>query len=186
VSVHGVWALVAQPLVCFLRMAFLNVMRPFRPRFEFSLKSLLSHIGVGAGILGTRVMELGGRLVENSQGSRTLGSVELGGYGYANQIGRFFSDAVSNPISANLYYIAINKTPDEVNRHYIISHHLFALLMFPSAILLALALPALVPLILGPDWAHSTFPTLIMVLRLSVRRLGTYHGAIMFARASWA
>jgi O-antigen/teichoic acid export membrane protein len=179
----GVWALVWQVLaICFLRMVLLNLIRPFLPRFEFSLKSLLSHTGVGGAIVGTRVIEMGGRMVENSQVSRALGAAALGSYGYANQIGRFFSDAISGPMWANLYYIAINRPPEEVNRHYIISHRLFALLMFPSAIGLALALPTLVPLILGPEWVASIYPIMIMVLSCPFAALGSYHGAVMFAR----
>jgi O-antigen/teichoic acid export membrane protein len=179
----GVWAMVWQVLtICFLRMVLLNLIQPFLPRFEFSLKSLLSHTGVGGAILSTRVIELVGRMGENSQVSRSLGVAALGSYNYANQIGRFFSDAISNPMWANLYYIAINRPPEEVNRHYIMSHRLFALLMFPSAILLALALPTLVPLILGPEWVGSTYPIMMMVLSCPFVALGSYHGAVMFAR----
>jgi hypothetical protein len=39
---------------------------------------------------------------------------------------------------ANLYYIAINRPAEEVNRHHIISHRLFAVFMFPLATALAL------------------------------------------------
>jgi hypothetical protein len=35
-----------------------------------------------------------------------------------------FSDAISNPMWANLYYIAINRQREEVNCHYILSHRL--------------------------------------------------------------
>jgi PST family polysaccharide transporter len=179
----GVWALVWQVLtICFLRMLLLNLIQPFLPRFEFSLKSLLSHTGVGGAIVGTQVIEMGGRMVENSQVSRALGMAALGSYGYANQIGRFFSDAISNPMWANLYYIAINRQREEVNRHYILSHRLFAVLMFPLAIALALALPTLVPLFLGPEWVVSIYPIMIMVLSCPFTALGSYHGAVMFAR----
>lgn len=183
----GVWALVWQVLtICFFRMILLNLIRPFLPRFEFSLKSLLSHTGVGGAIVGTRVIEMGGRMVENSQVSRALGAAALGSYGYANQIGRFFSDAISNPMWANLYYIAINRPAEEVNRHYIMSHRLFAVLMFPLATALALALPTLVPLILGPEWIGSIYPIMIMVLSCPFIALGSYHGAVMFARRNVA
>jgi hypothetical protein len=43
-----------------------------------------------------------------------------------------------NPMWANLYYIAINRPAEEVNRHHIISHRLFAVFMFPLATALAL------------------------------------------------
>jgi O-antigen/teichoic acid export membrane protein len=66
------------------------------------------------------------------------------------------------------------------------SHRLFAVLMFPLATALALALPTLVPLILGPEWVGSIYPIMIMVLSCPFIALGSYHGAVMFARRNVA
>jgi len=180
---YGVWAMVWQMLSgMFARAIFLNWVQPFFPLFEFDLKLLAAHMGVGGAILGTRIIELAGRMVENSQVSRALGASALGGYGYANAIGRFFSDAASAPIWLNLYYVAINSPGEQVARHYVSSHRLLALMVFPSAALLALALPTLVPVVFGPEWNQATYPIMIMVLSSPFVALGTYHGAVMFAR----
>src|SRR5262245_12891411 len=182
-SGYGVWAMVWQMLSgMFARVIFLNWVQPFVPRLEFDLKLLASHMGVGGAILGTRIIELAGRMIENLQVSRVLGASALGGYGYANRIGRFFSDAASTPIWLNLYYIAINRTGDQVARHYVASHRLFALMVFPGAALLALAMPTLLPVLFGPEWNDATYPIMIMVLSSPFVALGTYHGAVMFAQ----
>jgi PST family polysaccharide transporter len=180
---YGVWAMVAQVLTTsFVRMILLNVLKPMLPRFVFSLKALMSHSGVGGAILGQRLIETCGQMIERSRVSRGMPSADLGYYGYANQIGRFFSDAVSNPMWQNLYYVAINKEADEIKRHYVMSHRIFSLIVFPGAVLLALALPTLVPMVLGDKWVASTFPIMIMVLSCPFIALGTYHGAVMFAQ----
>lgn len=62
------------------------------------------------------------------------------------------------------------------------SHRIFSLIVFPGAVLLALALPTLVPMVLGDKWVASTFPIMIMVLSCPFIALGTYHGAVMFAQ----
>lgn len=180
---HGVWAIVGQVLTtCFVRMVGLNILKPVMPHLVFSLKSLLSHSGVGGAILGQRLIETFGGLAERSRVSRGMSGEDLGFYGYANQIGRFFSDAVSNPMWQNLYYISIHKDTDEVKRHYILSHRIFSLIVFPGAVLLALALPTLVPMVLKDKWTDSTLPIMIMVLSCPFVALGTYHGAVMFAQ----
>jgi O-antigen/teichoic acid export membrane protein len=56
--------------------------------------------------------------------------------------------------------------------------------MVPLATALALALPTLVPLILGPEWVSSIYPIMIMVLGCPFIALGSYHGAVMFARGN--
>jgi len=79
---------------------------------------------------------------------------------------------------ANLYYIAINRPAEEVNRHYIMSLRLFAVLMFPLATALALALPTLVPLILG--LSHSALGAAKWCWLLSVRRQLAWSAAFVF------
>jgi O-antigen/teichoic acid export membrane protein len=179
----GVWAIVTQFLTtAVVRSIAINCVRPFLPKMEFSLRSLLSHTRIGGAILGGRLIDLGGGQTENTQVSRSLGHTANGYYGYANQIGRFFSDAISNPMWANLYYVAINKEPDEVLRHYVRSHRLFGLIIFPAVIFMALSLPTLVPILLGPKWGGSTYPIMMMVLSSPFPALASYCGAVLFAR----
>jgi O-antigen/teichoic acid export membrane protein len=180
---YGVWAMVWQFVTLyFVRMVILNLVVPFVPRFEFSLRALMSHTGVGGAILGGRLMDACGRMIENAKISDTLGAASLGSYGYANQIGRFFSDAVANTVWSNLYYVAINKSASETVAHYILSHRLFALILFPAATLFSLSLPVIVPLLLGPKWVSSTYPIMILTLSSPFAAMGSFCGAVMFAR----
>jgi O-antigen/teichoic acid export membrane protein len=179
----GIWSLVAQ-LVCVfaLRMIAFNAMFPFFPRAQFSFDSLAGHWNISGAIMGSRLLELGGRLSENTLVSRLLGPVSLGTYGYANQIGRFFSDAVGNPVWANLYYVAINAKDEEIPLHYIRFHRVVALLLFPSAVLMALAMPTIVPMLLGAKWASAIQPMMVLILTYPFLSMAGFYGAVMFAR----
>lgn len=180
---RNVWAFVSQFLVTsIVRAVIVNFVRPFIPRWEFSLKSLLAHTRIGGAILGGRLIDLGGRNMETAQVRRAMGDIAIGYFGYANQIGRFFSDAISNPMWANLYYVAINRGQEDVLKHYVRSHRLFGLVIFPGVVMLSLALPTLVPILLGPKWSGSTYPIMALVLSSPFPALASYCGAVLFAR----
>jgi PST family polysaccharide transporter len=182
-SGYGVWALVGQFVsTSVVRAVFLNWVRPVMPRFEFDFKALLAHTHVGGAILGGRLIDTGGRFVEFGQVSRVLGEAGLGAYGYANQIGRFFSDSVGNSMWANLYYVAINKSPEEAIRYYARSHRVFALIMFPAVALLTVALPTLIPPVLGAKWIGSTYPIIAILLTTPFGTLGGLSLAVLLAR----
>jgi PST family polysaccharide transporter len=179
----GVWAIVCQYLsASIVRAIVINCIRPFIPRWEFSMKSLLSHTRIGGAILGGRLIDLGGGQTEQTQVSRVLGSTANGLYGYSNLIGRFFTDSLSNPMWANLYYIAIHKERDDVLRHYVRSHRLFGLVIFPCVVFLSLSMPVLVPPLLGAKWTGGTQSIMIMVLSSPFAALSSYCGAVLFAR----
>jgi PST family polysaccharide transporter len=180
---YGVWSLVAQMLCIFgLRMVILNVLFPIIPRFEFSLKSLAGHWTVSGAIMGSRLLELASRIAENTFVSRLLGGVSLGTYGYANQIGRFFSDAIANPVWANLYYVAINARDEDISPHYVRFHRIVSMFLFPSSILLALALPTIIPDLLGPKWLPAIEPMIALLLTYPFVSMANFYGAVMFAR----
>jgi O-antigen/teichoic acid export membrane protein len=179
----GVWAMVTLYMTTYATRAIvLNAASPFLPRLKFSLRSLFSHTGMGSQILGTRLMDLLTRMFENSQVSRKLGSAALGGYSYANQIGYFAANAVGNPLWANLYYIAINRSTAEVTTHYIHTHRVFSLLVFPASAVLALAMPAIVPMLFGREWLEAIPSIMVMVLATPFGNLGAFQTAVLFAR----
>ena len=179
----GVWALVAQYLTTYvIRAIGYNLAQPFLPGLQFRASSLLSHTGMGSQVLANRLMDLGASMFERSRVSLKLGAAAVGGYAYANQIGIFASNTVGSPMWANLYYVALNKTPNEVSDAFVRSHRLFALLIFPCAALLAVDMPTLVPLLLGPRWGGSVGPIMVMVLTAPFGNLATLHTAIFYAR----
>ncbi len=179
----GVWAMVTLYITTYTTRAIvLNAASPFLPRLEFSLRSLFSHTGMGSQILSTRLMDLLTRMFENSQVSRKLGAAALGGYSYANQIGFFAANAVGNPLWANLYYIAINRSKAEVSAHYIHTHRIFALIVFPASTVLALAMPAIVPMLFGHEWLEAIPSIMVMVLATPFGNLGAFQTAVLFAQ----
>ncbi|NLS03712.1 oligosaccharide flippase family protein [Rhizobium sp. P32RR-XVIII] len=179
----GVWSMVTLYVTTYTTRAIvLNAASPFLPRLKFSLRSLFSHTGMGSQILSTRLMDLLTRMFENSQVSRKLGAAALGGYSYANQIGYFAANAVGNPLWANLYYIAINRSKAEVSAHYIHSHRIFSLIVFPASTVLALAMPALVPIVFGHEWLEAIPSIMIMVLATPFGNLGAFQTAVLFAQ----
>jgi len=181
----GVWSMVAQyVLTFFIRMCLFNVFSPFRPRFVFSLKALISHWGIGGAILGGRLSDLGGRTAENSIISRVFGPASLGSYSYANQIPRFVTEAVSNPIWHNLYYLCLTDTAHRIPDHYVRHNRMIALAVFPAAALLAVALPQVVPLLLGARWVASIFPMAVLLVTYPFLALGNQTGAVLYARGS--
>jgi O-antigen/teichoic acid export membrane protein len=179
----GVWAMVAQFVaISASRMVVCNLAEPFLPKALFSFPSLLSHTGMGSQILGGRLIELGTSMFERSQISRRLGVAAVGGYANANQIGFFSSNAVGSPLWANLYYVAITQSEQDVLRHYLRSHRTFALIVFPAAMLLAFGLPTIVPLLFGEAWRSNIPSIIMMVLCCPWGNLGVLYSAIFYAR----
>jgi PST family polysaccharide transporter len=180
---YGVWAMVAQFVSSYIiRAIAYNIAQPFRPRLEFSGRSLLAHTGMGGQILFQRLVDLGVSMFERSRVSLKLGTAAVGGYANAAQIGLFTSNAVGSPIWANLYYVAINKSPAETVTAFIRSHRIFALVVFPAAAFLACAVPTIVPLLFGPKWNSSVSSIIVMVLTCPFGNLGTFHSAVLYAR----
>jgi PST family polysaccharide transporter len=63
----GVWSMVAQYVSAYLfRTIILNAAEFYLPRFHFDLDGLKTHIQMGGAITATRLMEFGGRIIENS------------------------------------------------------------------------------------------------------------------------
>jgi O-antigen/teichoic acid export membrane protein len=182
-SGFGVWAMVAQFVAIYAtRMIVCNIAEPFLPKACFSFASLLSHTGMGGQILGGRLIELATSMFERSQISRGLGTAAVGGYANANQIGFFASNAVGSPLWANLYYVAITRPKEEVLRHYVRSHRIFAIIVFPAATLLAMAMPTVVPIFFGEAWRSNIGAIIVMVLACPWGNLAVLYSAIFYAQ----
>jgi O-antigen/teichoic acid export membrane protein len=179
----GVWAMVAQFVaISATRMIVCNIAEPYWPKPLLSFRSLISHTGMGSQILGGRLIELATSMFERSQISHRLGASAVGGYANASQIGLFTSNAVGSPLWANLYYVSITQPREEVLRHYVRSHRTFALLIFPVATLLALAVPTIVPIFFGEAWRSNIPAIIVMVLSCPWGNLGVLYSAIFYAR----
>ncbi|CAL4869852.1 Lipopolysaccharide biosynthesis protein WzxC (plasmid) [Asticcacaulis sp. MM231] len=179
----GVWSMVAQYFTTFfIRMVMFNIFSPFRPKLRFDFKALIDHWGIGGSILGGRLADLAGRTMENTLASRSLGAALLGNYSYANQIPRFLSEAVSNPIWHNLYYLSFSGDKEAIPSHYVRHSRMISLIVFPAAIMLAVALPDVVPLLLGPQWTSTIYPMTLLLVTYPFVTLAAQTGAVLYAK----
>jgi O-antigen/teichoic acid export membrane protein len=161
---YGVWALVAQfMIVSFTRMLFLNVAGRFQPRFVFRLSSLSTHWGIGGTLLATRMVDMFVRIGENTLISRFLGPANLGNYGYANQIARFTSDTISNPVWSSFYYMVINGKGGSPADVYVRISRLLALILLLGAAIITPNVPFLIPFLFGSKWDATIFPMMIIM-----------------------
>ena len=179
----GVWAMVSQYVTTYLiRMLIFNFLFPFVPKFEFSLSSLFGHSHMGGAIMGGRLAELAGRVFEGTQVSRQLGHAALGAFGYMNQVPRFLVDTIGNATWANLYYLGIHGNPKEMAEHYVTNNRLMALILFPTAAIIAVGLGYLIPLLLGDKWGPSIQPMTVLLLSAPLFSMGNLSGAVLFAQ----
>jgi len=179
----GVWSLVWQYVSAFaVRALILNIAAPQLPRLRFRLSRLTTHLAVGGSIAGGNVADFAGKLVEGAIISRTSGASVLGVFSFSNQIPRFLSGAIANPIWASLYYHALRNDGDETLNIYYRLTRLMAILLFPMSFIIAAAMPQLAHLFLGPKWVQSIPVIQILLPTTAFTFIGAQSGPILYAR----
>ncbi len=182
-SGYGVWSMVAQ-YVCayFFRTIALNAAEFYVPRFHFDLAGLKTHVQMGGAITSTRLVDFGGRIVENAQISRALGAISLGSFGFANQVSRFLCESASNSIWANLYYAGLHGDETAVRTALMRLSRLLGLVLFPVCGITAAAATTVLPHLLGQKWAEAAWPLAILCAFTPFTVLGSLTSAILYAR----
>jgi PST family polysaccharide transporter len=178
----GAWSLVAQYLVTYAtRTVLLNVAAFEMPTFQFNLRSLTGHFAVGGALVGGKLADFVGRMIENSVLSRGLGASALGAYSFGNQVPRFVCESVSNPVWATLYVQALRNEREVTLRSYYQLTRLLGLVVLPMAALSAAAAPFVIPFVLGPSWVRAipVISTILPGYALSV--VGGQSGALLYA-----
>lgn len=182
-SGYGVWSMVAQYVSAyFFRTVVLNVAEFYVPRFHFDVEGLKSHVQMGGAITVTRLIDFGGRIIENAQISRVLGAVALGSFGFANQVSRFLCESASNSIWANLYYAGLHGDEAGIRTALMRLSRLLGLVLFPVCGLTAAAATTVLPHVLGPKWAGAAWPLAILCAFTPFSVLGSLTSAILYAR----
>ena len=182
-SGYGVWSMVVQYVSAyFFRTVVLNIAEFYVPRFHFDVEGLKTHVQMGGAITVTRLIDFGGRIIENAQISRVLGAVALGNFGFANQVSRFLCESASNSIWANLYYAGLHGDEAGIRAALMRLSRLLGLVLFPVCGITAAAATTVLPHLLGQKWAGAAWPLAILCAFTPFSVLGSLTSAILYAK----
>lgn len=178
----GAWSLAIQYVVGYaVRAVVLNAVAFHRPALVFQPRRLGQHITTGSAVLGSRLFDFAGRLVENAVYGRSFGAAALGTYTFANQAPRFICEAAQNPVWAALFAHALHAEPAAIAALHRTLVRLLASVLFPVALLLSAAAPALVPLMLGEKWRSAAVFIQILVPVYAFAAAAAPSGAVLLA-----
>ncbi|HTJ89317.1 MAG TPA: oligosaccharide flippase family protein [Acidocella sp.] len=179
----GAWSLVAQYVsVSVVRAAIVNAVAFVKPKFEFYPHLLLTHLSAGGLVVGTRMADYFGRMVENLVVGQTLGTATLGRYAFSNQITRYVTEMVANPLWITLYIRALRSEHDEMPSLHLRFSRVLGVLLFPITAFAVVSAPMAVPLFLGPKWLMAIPLLQIMMPSYAMGLVGGLSGAILLAR----
>jgi PST family polysaccharide transporter len=153
---YGASSLAIQSVTTFgVRAVGLNVVAFEVPGRTFSLAALAGHVGTGGVLVGTRLVDMVCRFVENVLFSLAFGPAALGAYTFANQICRFFCESVSNPVWSATYAQALKAKGSVFAKLVRDMVQLVFLATFPIACLVAVAAPKIFVIVFGAKWVHA-------------------------------
>ena len=182
VSGWGAKSLAAQYVTGFLiRAVILNAVAFVKPTLEFELSSLRYHLSTGSSLLGGRLSDFAGRLMENLFYGRSFGAAALGLFTFANQVPRFVCEAASGPIWGALYAHALGEDERRVTALHRKLVHLLASLVFPAAFLLSATAPEIFRFILGPKWDEASTLLRILIPFYALHVTAAQSGAVLLA-----
>lgn len=178
----GAWSLVAQYLMTYVvRSLVLNAAAFHLPRFEFSMASVKPHMVSGGLLVGSRLGEYAGRVLESVGIEKYFGTALLGGYTFANQISKFAGEAVGNVTWGTLYVQALTSDRAKALALHRQLCRLLAAVLFPASAVAAVAAPELIDLLLGPKWLDLTFLLRVLLPASSLVMIATQIGALLLA-----
>ena len=179
----GTWALVGQYVIGFaIRAVIMNAVAFEMPSFVFDFALLRSHLLLGGSIVGGKLSDYFGRMVENTLISGLLGARMLGIYGFANQAPRFLCESASNPLWATLYVQAVQKPQEAVVGAYYELCRALGIVLFPATILAAVGSAEIIRLFLGPAWHAAAVPLALLLPSFAFAAIGTLNSALLYAR----
>jgi O-antigen/teichoic acid export membrane protein len=179
----GAWSLVAQYVsASVVRAVIVNAVAFLKPKFEFHPHLLLTHLSIGGLVVGTRMADYFGRMVENLVVGRTLGTATLGRYTVSNQITRYVTEMVANPLWMTLYIRALRSEHDEMVLLQLQFSRVLGVLLLPITAFAVVSAPMAVPLLLGPKWLMAIPLLQIMMPSYAMGLVGGLSGAILLAR----
>ncbi|HLJ70747.1 MAG TPA: oligosaccharide flippase family protein [Roseiarcus sp.] len=165
-----------------LRAIILNATAFVRPQWRFQLSDLSNHLSVGSALLGVKMSDFFGRMIENVLYGRAFGAAGLGAYAFANQAPRFICEAASGPVWAALYAFALREKPDRLLAMHVRLVRLLSSLVFPIAALLSASAPQILDLILGPRWSDAGELLRLLIPFYALGVVSGQTGAVLLAK----
>ena len=179
----GAKSLAAQYVAYYtLRAIILNGEAFVRPRLQFSLSALSGHLSMGSALLGVKMSDFLGRMIENVLYGRAFGAVGLGVYTFANQAPRFICEAASGPVWAALYAFALREPAERLATTQVNLVRLLSSLVFPAAALLSASAPEVLFVVLGPKWIEAGKLLRVLVPFYALGVVGAQSSATQLAR----
>jgi O-antigen/teichoic acid export membrane protein len=179
----GTWALVGQYVVTFaIRAGIMNTVAFEVPALILDLSLLRPHLLLGGSMVGTRLADYAGRIMENTLITSILGGIALGLYGFANQIPRFLCESASNPLWTILYVQAVQKSEETTIRAYYQFSRVLGIVLFPISLLCAVVSSQIIDLFLGPAWHTVALPLSILLATSSFPTIGGLTSALLYAK----
>jgi PST family polysaccharide transporter len=178
----GAWSLVFQYVSAYaVRSIVVNAFAFTLPKFEFDLAAVRPHMLSGGLLVGTRLSEYAGRLVENVLVDRVFGTALLGSYTFANQVSKFAGESIGNVTWTTLYVQALTGERRGIAQLHQQLCRLVAAILFPSTLLAAAAAPQLINLLLGPKWVHLALLLQVLLPVSALTMVANQVGAILLA-----
>jgi PST family polysaccharide transporter len=178
----GAWSLAAQYISGFVIRAIIFNLAAFEaPTLELDFKSLLPHVAVGGSVVGSRLIEFLGRLLENLIYGHFFGAGALGTFALANQVSRFLCEAVSNPLWGALYAHALHEDVQKVSFVYNSMFRVMCIVLSPAVVLLIFSAPQIFALILGDKWIASIYSVQVLLPFYAITSIVGIFGSILLA-----
>ena len=165
-----------------IRAIILNAVAFVRPRFQFRLSAVVGHLSTGSALLGAKLADFSGRLVENLLYGGAFGAAGLGVYTFANQAPRFVCEAAAGPVWAALYAHALHERGQSIAKTHANLVRILATIVFPAAALISATAPQILGLILGPKWDAATTLLRILIPFYALNVVASQSGAVLLAR----
>jgi PST family polysaccharide transporter len=178
----GAYSLAIQYVSGFaVRSIWINLAVFERPRFEFQLSSLKSHLITGSSLIGQKLVDFVERLTGAGLLTRLLGAVSLGQYTFSTQVARFSTEAAGNPIWAAIYVQAIRNDARSTLPLYTQLCRFLGILLLPGAVIVATAAPHLVALFLGHQWMPAAVVLRFLLPTYALAAISAQVGALLLA-----
>jgi PST family polysaccharide transporter len=182
----GAWALVAGMLTqeALLTIATF-VLRPWRPRFHFSLDSFRQLAPFGAAVSVSRVLWHVYSNADFFVVGTLLGQAALGVYTIAFKLTMLLADKISGVVNTVGFPVYSAMQQDDLNRtkrYFLRSAELVSIVSLPALTGLFLVASEAIPLLLTPKWTGAVLPFRIMCWTGLLMSIGSLQAPILLAR----